>query len=176
MYLGLNWVLLMLPQLWNHPTWLPMPSSGQSRCNWCYRIENTSLFAFRCFYLWQMGNSTGKLKIYTINGSKYCAKKEWKTMIIAPRRHQHPSSGSYRPLDIAATANFYAEFNLIVVNPIIECLSRDHVLQFCQGLESSVVYTASTFFAESLHDRSNRSLRRLLLHMHAEEIHQQIVK
>jgi len=48
-HLKANWVVLRLSQLCNHPTRLPMPSSGQSTRNWCHRIENTSLFALQCF-------------------------------------------------------------------------------------------------------------------------------
>jgi hypothetical protein len=61
------------------------------------------------------GISTGKLKIYTIDGSKYCAKNECNTMIIAPRRHKHPSSGANRPSDVAVTVNINAEFNLSLI-------------------------------------------------------------
>ena len=59
---------------------------------------------------------------------------------------------------------------MIAVNPIIECFSRDLVTEYCQGLESSAVHTAPPFFVETLHGRSNRSLPRLPLHMHAEDI------
>jgi hypothetical protein len=53
-------------------------------------------------------------------------------MIIAPRRHLHPSSGANRPSDVAVTVNFNAEFNLMPVNPIIECISRDLVPEYCK--------------------------------------------
>jgi len=56
------------------------------------------------------------------------------------------------------------------VNPIIECFSRDPVTEYCHGLESSAVDTAPPFFIEILHGRSNRSLPRLLLRMHAQAI------
>jgi len=58
----------------------------------------------------------------------------------------------------------------MVVNPIIECFSRDLITEYCQGLESSAVHTAPPFFVKSLHGRSNSSLSRLLLHMHAQAI------
>ena len=58
----------------------------------------------------------------------------------------------------------------MAVNPTIECFSRDLIPEYCQGLESSAVYIAPHIFVESLHGHSNRSLPRLLLHMHAEEI------
>jgi len=74
-----------------------------------------SLFAMRCFQLCQRGISTGKVKIYTIDGSKYCAKNDCNTMIIAPRRHKHLSSGANRPLDVAVTVNINAEFNLSLI-------------------------------------------------------------
>jgi len=105
-----------------------------------------------------------------MDGSKYCAKNKCKTLIIAPRRHQNPSSGANRPSDVAVTVNFNPEFNLMPVNPVIEYISRDLVPEYCQGLESSAVYTAPHFFVESLHGRSYRSHPRLPLHMHAEEI------
>jgi len=66
------------------------PSGEKSTPNLCLRIENTSLFDLRCFQLWWRRLPTGKRKIYTINGSKYCAKNECNTMIIVPRRHKHP--------------------------------------------------------------------------------------
>jgi hypothetical protein len=53
-------------------------------------------------------------------------------MIIAPRRHQHPSSGINGPSDVAVIVNFNAEFNLMPVNPIIECFSRDLIPEYCQ--------------------------------------------
>jgi len=58
----------------------------------------------------------------------------------------------------------------MAVNPIIECFWRDLVPEYCHGLESTVVHTALPFFFESLQGRSNRSLPRLPLHMHAEDI------
>jgi len=58
----------------------------------------------------------------------------------------------------------------MAVNPIIECFGRDLVPEYCQGLKSSAVFTVPPFFVESLHGRSNRSLPRLPLHMHAEDI------
>jgi len=58
----------------------------------------------------------------------------------------------------------------MALDPIIECFSRDLVHEYCHGLGSSVVYTAPLIFGESLPGLSNRSLPRLLLHMHAEKI------
>jgi hypothetical protein len=91
-------------------------------------------------------------------------------MNIVPRRLQHSSGGTNRPSDVAVTVNFNAEINLMAVNPIIECISRDLVTEECQGLESSRVYTVSPFFVESFHGRSNRSLPRLVLHMPPDEM------
>jgi hypothetical protein len=62
-----------------------------------------------------------KLTIYTIVCWKYYAKNQWNTMILASRRHPHPSSGANRNSDIAVTENFHAEFNLMAVDPIMEC-------------------------------------------------------
>jgi len=56
------------------------------------------------------------------------------------------------------------------VNPIIESFTWDLVPEYSQGLEASAVSTAPPFFVESLHGRSNWSLPRLPLHMHAEDI------
>jgi hypothetical protein len=53
-------------------------------------------------------------------------------MIIVPRRYQHPSSGANRPSDVAVTVNFNTEFNLMPVDPIIECFSRDLIPEYCQ--------------------------------------------
>jgi len=71
-----------------------------------------SAFTLRCFWLCQWGISAGKLKIYTIDGSKYCAKNECNTMITTPRRHKHPSCSANRPSDVAVTVNINAEFDL----------------------------------------------------------------
>jgi hypothetical protein len=57
----------------------------------------------------------GKLKIYTIDGSKYCAKNKYTKMIIVPRRPKDPSSGANRPSDLAVTVNINAEFNLSLI-------------------------------------------------------------
>ena len=91
-------------------------------------------------------------------------------MMVAPRRHQHHSSGANRPPHVTVTVNFNAQFNLIAVNPIMDCISRNLVPKYCQGIESSTVYTAPPFCVESLCGRSNRSPPCLPLHMHAEEI------
>ena len=91
-------------------------------------------------------------------------------MIIRPRRHQHTSSDANRPSDIAVTVNFNAEIYLMAGNCIIECFSRDLVPEYCRGLESSVDFTVPPIFVESLHGRSKRSLPRLPLHMHVEDI------
>jgi hypothetical protein len=48
-------------------------------------------------------------------------------------------------------------------------LSGDLVPEYCQGLESSTVYTVPPVSVESLHGRSNRSLPCLLLHVLAAE-------
>ena len=58
----------------------------------------------------------------------------------------------------------------MAIHPIIECFGRDPVPEDCHGLESSAVNSAPPVFVESLHGRSNRSLPRLPLHMHAEDI------
>jgi len=91
-------------------------------------------------------------------------------MITAPTRHKHPSSAANRPSDIGVTWNFNAELNLMAVNPIIECFSRDLITEYCQGLEFRKAYTAPPFFVKSLPGRSNRSLPHLPLHMHAQTI------
>ena len=57
-----------------------------------------------------------------------------------------------------------------MINPIIEYYSRDLVPEYCQGRESSAVYTLPPSFVESLPGHSNRSLRLQTLHTHAEEI------
>ena len=111
-HLNVNWVVLMLSQLCNHPTRLPTPSSGKSPHHRCHRMQNTSLFALGWFLLCQTGISTGKLKIYIIDFSENCAKNECNTMIIVPRRLKHPSCGENTPSDIAVTVNNNAEWNL----------------------------------------------------------------
>jgi hypothetical protein len=42
-------------------------------------------------------------------------------MNTTPRSHKHPSSGANRPSDVHVTVNLNAEFNLMTVDPIIEC-------------------------------------------------------
>jgi len=98
----------------------------------------------------------------------YCAKNECNTISPAPRRHKHPSSGANRPSDIGVMVNINAEFQLMAVNPTIECFSRDLDTEYCHSLESSEVYPAPSFFVETLPDRSNRSLPHLPLHTHAQ--------
>jgi len=58
----------------------------------------------------------------------------------------------------------------MAVNPIISSFCRDLVTEYCQGLESRVVYTAPPCFVETIPGRSNRTLPRLPLHMHAQAI------
>jgi hypothetical protein len=57
-----------------------------------------------------MGISIRKLKIYTIDGSMYCAKNECNTMRIAPTRYKDPSSSANRPSDVAVTVNIKPVF------------------------------------------------------------------
>jgi hypothetical protein len=76
--------------------------------------------------------SSGKLMIYTINGSKYCAKNECNTMIVVPRRHHHPSNSANRPADVAVTVNFNGVIILMVDDPIDECFSRDRSPEYCK--------------------------------------------
>jgi len=87
-----------------------------------------------------------------------------------PRRHQHPSSSGNRSSDVAVPVDFNTEFNLMIVNPIIECCSMDLIPGYCQCSMSSAIYTAPSFFVDSLHGHPNRSLPCLALHMYAEEI------
>ena len=129
------------------------PSGGRITRNRCHTIDNMSLFALRCSLLCQRGISTRKLKIYTIDGSMHSAKHECNTVITAPRRHKHPSSIANRPSDGAVTLNINAEFNLTAVNPIIECISRDLVPEYCHSLGSSAVYTGPPSFVQSLPGR-----------------------
>jgi hypothetical protein len=49
-------------------------------------------------------------------------------------------------------------------------LLRDLVPKYCQGLESSSVYTAPPIFVECVDGRSNRNLPRQPLNMHADDI------
>jgi len=56
-----------------------------------------------------------KLKIYTIDGASNAAKNECNAIIIAPRRHKHPSSGANRPSNVSVTVNIIAELNLSVI-------------------------------------------------------------
>ena len=55
---------------------------------------------------------------------------EFNSMPNAPRRHTHPSSGANRPSDIGVTVNLNTEFNLMVVNPTIECFARDPFTEY----------------------------------------------
>jgi len=54
-------------------------------------------------------------------------------MIMAPRRHKHPSSSANIPSNFAVTLNFNAEFDLLTVNPIIEGFSGDLIPEYCHG-------------------------------------------
>jgi len=57
----------------------------------------------------------------------------------------------------------------MTVDPIIEWFSRDLIPEYCQGIETSAVYTVPPFCVESLPGHSNWSLPCLPLHIHAEE-------
>jgi len=50
-----------------------------------------------------------------MDGSKYCAKNECNTMIIAPKWHKHLSHGANGPSDFAVTVNINAQFNLSLI-------------------------------------------------------------
>jgi len=90
-------------------------------------MENSSLFVLRYIYINHTEISTQKLKIYTIDSSKYCGKHKCNTMITAPGRHKHPSSGANIPSDVGVTLNIHAAVNLMAVDPILECFSMDVV-------------------------------------------------
>jgi hypothetical protein len=91
-------------------------------------------------------------------------------MLTAPRMHKHHSSGASRPSDGDITVSINDEFNLMAVNPIIECISSDLVTKYCEGLESSTVYTSPPCFVETLPGLSIRSQSCLPLAMHAQAI------
>jgi len=102
----------VLPNVQPSNTASNTPSVGKRTNHWYHRIENTSLFALRCFELCQSRISTGNLKIYKIDGSKHSAKIKCNTMISVPRRHKHTSSGANRPSHVAVTVNINALDNL----------------------------------------------------------------
>jgi len=91
-------------------------------------------------------------------------------MITVPRRHTHPSSGANRPSDVPVTVNFNAEFNLMAVSPRMEWFSKYLIPEYCQGLESSAVYTAPPLVVETHRCCSNWSLPRLPLHLNAQAV------
>jgi hypothetical protein len=62
-----------------------------------------------------VGFTIGKLKIYTMDGSKYCAQNVCNTMRIAPRRHKVLPSGANGPSDVVVSVNFNAEINLSLI-------------------------------------------------------------
>jgi hypothetical protein len=142
LHLGANKVVLKLPQLCNHQTQLPMPSGGRGTCNSHHKIEYSSLFTLQYFECYKRVISTGKLKIYTIDGSKYCAKNKCNTVWTPPWRYKHPSCGANRSSDVGVTVNINTEYNLIAINRIIKCISSDLGTKYCQVLESCAVYTA----------------------------------
>ena len=59
-------------------------------------------------------------------------------------------------------------FNLMAVNPLSKCLSRDLTPEYCHSLESGAVDSVPPIDVESIPGHSNRTLPRLLLDMHAE--------
>jgi hypothetical protein len=67
--------------------------------------------------------------IYTVDSSMYCVKNECNTMITAPTRYKHTLCSANRRSDVGVTVNINAEFNLMAVNSIIECFSRDLVTE-----------------------------------------------
>jgi hypothetical protein len=62
-----------------------------------------------------MGISTGKLKIFTINDLKYCAKTEGNPMRIETGMPKSTFSSANRPSDIAVALNINAESNLSII-------------------------------------------------------------
>jgi len=99
----------------------------------------------------------------------YCPKNKCNAVIIARRRHRYPSSGANKPSDVVVTVNVNAEFNLMPVNPIIEWFWRDPIPEHCQVLDASVISTGPPSLVEGLDGRTNRSVPRLPLQMHANE-------
>jgi hypothetical protein len=89
-----------------------MPSGGKSARDSCHRIQNRSWSALRCIEVCQRGIFPEKLKIYTMDGWKYCAQNERDMMVIALRRYKHPSGGANRHSDVPRTVNINAEFTL----------------------------------------------------------------
>jgi len=75
-----------------------------------------SLFASRCYLISHWGISTGKRKIYIIDGAKYCGMNECSTMITAPIRHNYCSSVANIPSDVTVTVNVNAAINLMAAN------------------------------------------------------------
>jgi len=125
-----------------------MPSSGRCKCKCDRRIETTSLFNLRCFLLCHREISTRKLKIFTIDSSKYCAKNKCNTMIVLPSRYKHPPSGANRPSDVAVTVNIDAEFNLssfwcqlIPSLNAIQGISSTGILKVCSLARSTLRLT-----------------------------------
>jgi len=124
--------------LWHHIPLLPLrPSASRSTLSSsevvpCVQPSNTATnakqwkkhtqlmsydgkYVIVCFAMLlalPKGISNRKLKIYTIDGSKYCAKNECNTMILAPRWHKHHWSGANGPSEVAVTVNIYAQLNL----------------------------------------------------------------
>ena len=87
-------------------------------------------------------------------------------MITTPRRYKHPSTGANKPSHFGVTVNINAEFNLMAVEPIIECCATDLVTECCQGLQSSVDYTSPPIFVGTLPGRSYNSLPCLPSHIY----------
>jgi len=112
-----------------------MPSGGKDTCNRYHRMEIMSVFTLQSIQLSQRGTSTGKLKIYRINSSKYYSKSRCSTMITTTRMHKCPSSGANRPSDFAVTVNINAEFHVMAVSPIIECFAKDFVHGYSHSME-----------------------------------------
>jgi hypothetical protein len=50
-------------------------------------------------------------------------------MITTPRSHKHYSSGANMLPDVGVTVTINAAIDLMAVNPIIECISRDLVTE-----------------------------------------------
>jgi hypothetical protein len=132
-------------------------------------IENTSLFALRCYKLCLRAISTATLKIYAIDDLQYCGKIKCNTMIFAFKTFKQPSSGAYRSSDVGVTVHINLGFNLLAVTSIFECFSEILVTKYSHGLGSSAGYTAPPCVVEILPGRSNWFLPPCrLLHMHAQ--------
>jgi len=129
------------------------------------------LFALQYINLCERRISTGKLKIYTIEGQMYWFKNKCNIVKIMPKNASTPFKWCKYTFRTGCTSEYQCwvqpQLNLMGVNRIMKRFSMDLVPQDCHCLVCNAIFSAPYIVVESPHGRSIRSLPWLLLHVDA---------